>query len=128
MTPDMGYHVLDVQVDGVSVGAVTSYPFTNVTADHTIAVSFERNFEALDFAGTDAFATFGNPGALKLTSFTIEMWMRRDGAGIGTSTGTGGTPTGAAGAATTGVTGARARHTSRPRGGPTAKDRRAPKG
>ena len=32
--------ILDVLVDGVSVGAVSSYSFTNVTADHTIAASF----------------------------------------------------------------------------------------
>ena len=35
-----GYHVADVLVDAVSVGAVTSHMFTNVTADHTIAASF----------------------------------------------------------------------------------------
>ena len=29
-----------VLVDGTSVGAVTSYMFTNVTANHTISVSF----------------------------------------------------------------------------------------
>ena len=40
ITPDAHYHVADVLVDGVSVGAVTSYTFTNVTANHTIAVSF----------------------------------------------------------------------------------------
>ncbi len=40
ITPDSGYHVADVLVDGSSVGAVTSYPFTNVTADHTISASF----------------------------------------------------------------------------------------
>jgi hypothetical protein len=32
--------VADVLVDGASVGAVTSYTFTNVTANHTIAASF----------------------------------------------------------------------------------------
>ena len=37
---DPGYHVADVLVDGASVGAVTSYTFTNVTADHTIAATF----------------------------------------------------------------------------------------
>ncbi len=36
ITPDEGYHVADVLVDGVSVGAVTRYTFVNVTADHTI--------------------------------------------------------------------------------------------
>ena len=40
ITPAAGYHVADVLVDGVSVGAVTTYTFTNVTADHTIAASF----------------------------------------------------------------------------------------
>lgn len=38
-----GYHLSDVFVDGVSVGAVTSYSFTNVTANHTIYAVFETN-------------------------------------------------------------------------------------
>lgn len=37
------YHVLDVLVDGNSVGAVTTYTFSSVTANHTIAASFEAN-------------------------------------------------------------------------------------
>ena len=41
ITPNTGYRVADVLVDGGSVGPVTSYTFTNVTADHTIAASFE---------------------------------------------------------------------------------------
>ena len=40
ITPDVGYQVEDVLVDGSSVGAVTSYTFTNVTANHTISASF----------------------------------------------------------------------------------------
>jgi hypothetical protein len=39
-TPATGYKVADVLVDGVSVGAVSSYTLTNVTAPHTIAVTF----------------------------------------------------------------------------------------
>jgi hypothetical protein len=38
--PNAGYHVLDVSVDGSSVGPVTTYPFTTVTANHTIAATF----------------------------------------------------------------------------------------
>src|SRR5207247_8286471 len=34
------YSISDVLVDGVSVGAISSYTFTNVTAAHTIAASF----------------------------------------------------------------------------------------
>jgi hypothetical protein len=38
--PDAGYHVLDVQVDGVSIGATTSYTFVNVQGNHTISATF----------------------------------------------------------------------------------------
>lgn len=40
ITPDPGYHIADVLVDGSSVGAVPTYTFTNVTADHTIEAIF----------------------------------------------------------------------------------------
>ena len=40
ITPERGYHVADVRVDGRSVGAVTSYDFVNVTRDHTISAGF----------------------------------------------------------------------------------------
>ncbi len=43
ITPDAGYVVSDVLVDNVSVGAVTAYQFTNVTADHTIAATFQQD-------------------------------------------------------------------------------------
>jgi hypothetical protein len=40
ITPEAGFRVSDVQVDGVSVGAVSGYTFSEVTADHTIAAAF----------------------------------------------------------------------------------------
>lgn len=40
ITPAAGYAVNDVQVDNVSVGAVTAYTFSNVQANHTISASF----------------------------------------------------------------------------------------
>ncbi|MGA2242279.1 MAG: metallophosphoesterase, partial [Verrucomicrobiota bacterium] len=40
ITPNGGYVVADVLVDDISQGAVTSYSFTNVVADHTISASF----------------------------------------------------------------------------------------
>ncbi len=43
ITPDPGYKVSDVLVDAGSVGAVTTYTFTNVTANHTISASFVPN-------------------------------------------------------------------------------------
>ena len=40
ITPDGGYAIADVKVDGRSVGAVRSYTFENVSSAHTIEVSF----------------------------------------------------------------------------------------
>ena len=40
ITPNAGYAISDVVVDGISVGAVSSYSFTNVQANHSISVSF----------------------------------------------------------------------------------------
>jgi len=40
ITPNNGYHVLDVTVDGSSKGAVTSWTLNNVQVDHTITASF----------------------------------------------------------------------------------------
>ena len=38
---DPHYHIVDVVVDGtISLGVVSSYQFTDVQADHTIAASF----------------------------------------------------------------------------------------
>ena len=41
ITPDKGYEVADVLVDGESVGAVERYTFQNVQKSHTIKVSFQ---------------------------------------------------------------------------------------
>ena len=43
ITPGTGFHIVDVLVDGSSVGAVTSYSFSNVTANHTISATFAIN-------------------------------------------------------------------------------------
>ena len=37
---DTGYTILDVTVDGVSEGSISTYTFDNVDADHTIAATF----------------------------------------------------------------------------------------
>jgi photosystem II stability/assembly factor-like uncharacterized protein len=39
-TPDPGYAVADVLVDGVSVGAPAEYAFDDITASHTLEVAF----------------------------------------------------------------------------------------
>ncbi len=40
VTPASGYQIYSVQVDGASVGALTSYTFSHVTANHIILASF----------------------------------------------------------------------------------------
>ena len=42
ITPDSGYHIKDVLVDGKSVGAVGTYTFENVVDNHTIHATFAR--------------------------------------------------------------------------------------
>lgn len=43
ITPATGYHIENVYVDGAAVGAVTSYSFSNVTANHIIFAAFAAN-------------------------------------------------------------------------------------
>ena len=49
ITPNAGYSISDVLVDGVSVGAVPSYTFSNIQANHTIAASFSISAPVADF-------------------------------------------------------------------------------
>jgi hypothetical protein len=44
ITPKYGYGISSVQVDGVSVGAVSSYTFSAVKANHTIKALFKRKY------------------------------------------------------------------------------------
>lgn len=60
ITPDSGYRISDVLVDGASVGAVTSYTFSDVQADHTISVTFKEP-EAVTHTIT---ATAGSNGSI----------------------------------------------------------------
>ena len=48
ITPDEGYEIYDVIVDGESVGAVERYTFENVREDHTISVTFRLIQEEVD--------------------------------------------------------------------------------
>jgi hypothetical protein len=64
--PNTSYHVADVLVDGVSVGAVTTYTFNNVTANHTISATFAINTHLLTVtkAGTGSGNVTASPGTL----------------------------------------------------------------
>ena len=57
ISPNTGYSITGVLVDGSSVGSVSSYTFTNVTATHTIAASFAINTYTIT-------ASAGNGGSI----------------------------------------------------------------
>jgi hypothetical protein len=50
ITPDSLFKIFDVEVDAVSVGAVPSYTFPAVTADHTIFATFDYETSTDDIA------------------------------------------------------------------------------
>jgi len=53
ITPSAGYSIADMIVDGISQGALGSYTFSNVSANHTIAATFSLNtFTVTASAGT----------------------------------------------------------------------------
>ena len=55
ITPDKGYAVANVKIDGRSIGAVKSYTFENVKRAHTIEVSFTRANEFIDVPSDSYF-------------------------------------------------------------------------
>ena len=67
ITPDPGWHVDDVLVDGISQRRVTEYPFQDVTEDHTIAASFASDLSVWYLAegstdwGFDCYVSVVNP-------------------------------------------------------------------
>ncbi|MCR4964689.1 MAG: fibronectin type III domain-containing protein [Bacteroidales bacterium] len=63
ITPDAGYGIADVTVDGVSVGAVASYTFAPVSANHTIAATFSQYQYTIN-------ATAGNGGTITPSGVT----------------------------------------------------------
>ena len=85
-TANAGYHIKDVTVDGTSVGAVTSYTFDNVTADHTINVTTDRTINVTFIPTvrstqevTEKFVSYfydesGNVKCNKLEGFSSAEW------------------------------------------------------
>ena len=95
ITPGAGYHVADVLVDGSSVGAVTSYSFTNVLAGHSISATFAANtYTVTPSAGANGTISPSAPQTVNqnaTTSFTVTP---NSGYAIASVTGCGGTLSG----------------------------------
>ncbi len=105
ITPAAGYHIDDVEVDGVSVGAVGSYQFENIRSDHTIEAFFaqrsaegdidsEASLEPLalyDFrAGTGDtvydISGYGEPLNLTIADTSAAHWLTDGGLRIDSAT------------------------------------------
>ncbi len=76
IVPDNGYEVDQVTVDGMNMGAVTSYIFTNVVENHTISATFKlmdcatpTNMHTIDVTTDEATFTWYHPTA---TSFEVQ--------------------------------------------------------
>jgi hypothetical protein len=68
-TPAAGFKVSGVQVDGSSVGAVTTYTFSNITAPHTIAATFAATTTSYTITATaGSNGSISPPGTLMVNS------------------------------------------------------------
>jgi hypothetical protein len=92
ITPNSGYRVASVLVDGTSVGAVTTYTFSNITANHTISATFAANTSSYTItASAGTGGTISPTGTVSVSSgasrtFTITpktgykvLWVLIDG-------------------------------------------------
>src|SRR5208283_5191808 len=72
VTPNSGYNIANVTVDNVSVGAVSSYSFSSIAANHTIAASFSPITYTLatSTTGTGSGTVASNPSGTVFSSGT----------------------------------------------------------
>jgi hypothetical protein len=64
ITPNSGYVVSDVLVDGSSIGAVTTYTFPNINSSHTITARFMQGYTlAITITGTGSGTVNPTPKA-----------------------------------------------------------------
>src|SRR5208283_2175282 len=72
VTPNSGYNIANVTVDNVSVGAVSSYSFSSIAANHTIAASFSPITYTLatSTTGTGSGTVASNPSGTVFNSGT----------------------------------------------------------
>ena len=75
INPSTGYSIANVKVDGVSQGAINTFTFTKVTANHTISATFSANGLTIN-ASAETGGTISPSGKITLTyggskTFTI---------------------------------------------------------
>lgn len=65
ITPDTGYEIADVTVDGASIGAQASYTFNNIAGHHIIAATFKMAV-GLDAVDAAQLTVYPNPTTGKI--------------------------------------------------------------
>jgi hypothetical protein len=85
MAAGSGYRISDVLVDGVSVGTVTSYTFSNITHNHSISVSYEAipTYSIVSSAGTGG--TISPSGTTMVLEGTSQSYTISPGTGYYTT-------------------------------------------
>src|SRR5215213_8168788 len=76
------YHYVVVAVDNAGNPSVASA--------EAVATPVPSGPHALEFNGSSQYVTMGAAPSLNAAQFTLETWFKRTGAGVGTSTGSGG--------------------------------------
>ena len=75
ITPSTGYSIDRVIVDGSSVGAVSTYTLSNVTANHTISASFKADTTkytlTINRSGSGTGTVSNNPSGLSFARGTV---------------------------------------------------------
>ncbi len=73
ITPNTGYIIASVTVDGVSQGPVASYAFSNVQANHTISATFKTITYTLSISksGTGSGSVTTNPSGTVFSAGTV---------------------------------------------------------
>ena len=82
ITANAGYTVDTVTVDGVSVGAVTSYTFSNVTAAHTISATFKIPAVYTITASADPNGSISPSGVVAVTQGTSKTFTMNPATGF----------------------------------------------
>ncbi len=86
-TPTSGYTGPDSFTYHANDGTLNS---NTVTVSLTVGGAVTN--QALQLNGSSQYATLGSTSQLRSATFTVELWFKRTGAGVGTNTGTGGIP------------------------------------
>ena len=73
ISPNAGFNIQDVLVDGISQGAISSYTFSNVTATHSISATFSPGAFAIT-ATAGANGTITPAGAVAVPSGTSQTF------------------------------------------------------